>query len=337
MEVNSGGFDEEQGWIVISLRSPTGAKQFYETLVKARRVHELTVRLQWDTTLDDHRKFRSAITNTNIACMAMSTLNSKGPALDFINRYRRFDPIMELLSDRRLQAVTLEGSENFFSQISSSSIRPAPQLRTLSMHPIHLEDAASQAAFARLLQSCPNLTRLQLGTREPGTTFDIVMHNVEHLSNLKVLELFRWGSPKDHIIIDLLKGNVQGAWVELSDAWLYEPSYMQFLRKGLLTQLTITNTVIDQAMELLPDLLYRNPRLLELKLSSRSTRFLEMLDLIISGRKRGRAKGYIYASLRFDFATHSYDTYDDRIISVVHLSDSDVLDMSTDIRLRSGS
>ncbi|KAG0353895.1 hypothetical protein BGZ54_001978, partial [Gamsiella multidivaricata] len=308
------------------------AKQFYEALVKARRIHELTVKLWWEMTLEDHRKLRAAITNANVACLKMKRFSSKKPTLDFINRNRRFDPIMELLSDGRLQAVTLQGSEDFFSRISSSSIRPAPRLRILYMQPIHLEDAASRTTFVRLLQNCPNLTKLQLGTKELGTIFDTVMHNIEHLPNLKVLEL---RSPKDHIIIDLLKSEVQGAWAELSNSWTYDPLHQLFLRKGLLTRLTITSAAIDQAKELLPEILCRNPRLLEIKLSCPCARFLDMLDLIISARKRGRAKGYVYAPLRLDFATHFGGTADDRIISSVHLSkESDVLDMSTEIELR---
>ncbi|KAG0360774.1 hypothetical protein BGZ54_009390 [Gamsiella multidivaricata] len=328
--VDSGVFDEEQGRVKISPMSAPQAKQFYEALVKARRIHELTVELQWGMTLDDHRKFRAAITNANIACLTMSTLNSEGPALDLINHNRRFEPIMEFLSDGRLQAFALQGSEDFFSRINSSSIRPTPQLRTLSMDPIHLEGAASQTTFAKLLQNCPNLAEVRLRAREPDIIFDILMRNVKHLSKLKVLEL-------DHII-DLLKDEVQGAWAILSDAWLYEPSYLLFLRKGLLTRLTITNTVIGQAKELLPEILYTNPRLLELKLSCRCARFLEMLDLIISARERGRAEGYVYAPLRLYFAAYHDDTDGDRIISVVHLSkESDVLDMSIDIKLRTES
>ncbi|KAI7823329.1 hypothetical protein BC939DRAFT_503261 [Gamsiella multidivaricata] len=334
VEVNFGTFIEEQGKVKINLMSAPQAKQFYEALVKARRIHELTVKLWWEMTLEDHRKLRAAITNANVACLKMKRFSSKKPTLDFINRNRRFDPIMELLSDGRLQAVTLQGSEDFFSRISSSSIRPAPRLRILYMQPIHLEDAASRTTFVRLLQNCPNLTKLQLGTKELGTIFDTVMHNIEHLPNLKVLEL---RSPKDHIIIDLLKSEVQGAWAELSNSWTYDPLHQLFLRKGLLTRLTITSAAIDQAKELLPEILCRNPRLLEIKLSCPCARFLDMLDLIISARKRGRAKGYVYAPLRLDFATHFGGTADDRIISSVHLSkESDVVDMSTDIKLGDG-
>ncbi|KAG0349726.1 hypothetical protein BGZ54_004230, partial [Gamsiella multidivaricata] len=257
--VNSGAFDEEQSRVYIFLRSALQAKEFYEALVKARRVHELTVELQWGMTLDDHRKFRSAITNAN-------------------------------------------------------------------------------TTFARLLQNCPNLTKLQLGTWDLSTIFDIVMHNIKHLSNLKELGLFHGRSSEDHIVIDLLKGEVQGAWAKLAIITSFEPSYLQFFRRGLLTQLTITNTVIDQAKGSLPEIIHRNPRLLEVKLSCRCAQFLGMLNLIISGRKRGRADGYVYAPLRLDFTNYSDDIADDCIISAVHLSErSDALDMSTDIRLRFGS
>ncbi|KAG0348381.1 hypothetical protein BGZ54_004638, partial [Gamsiella multidivaricata] len=169
---------------------------------------------------------------------------------------------------------------------------------------------------------------------EPDAIFDMLMRNVEHLSNLKVLKLFRWESPKDHIIIDLLKGEVQGAWAKLRDAPTYEPSYLLLLQKGLLTRLTIASTVIDQKRELLAEILYRNPKLLELKLKCPCTRFLETLDLVLWARVRGKAKGHVYAPLRLDFTTHPDETADDHIISSVHLSEeSDVLDMSTNIKL----
>ncbi|KAG0346983.1 hypothetical protein BGZ54_005056, partial [Gamsiella multidivaricata] len=184
--------------------------------------------------------------------------------------------------------------------------------------------------------NCPNLTKLQLGTSNPGVIFDIVKHNVEYLSNLKVLELFCGTYPKVHIIIDFLKGEIQGAWAELNSTWSYNPLYLPFFLKGLLTRLTVTNAVIDQAEGLLPVILSLNPRLLEVELNCPCARFLEMLSLIIWARKQGREEGYIYAPLRIDFDSDGTD--DDRIISAVRLSEeSDVLDMSTDIELRSGS
>ncbi|KAI7823331.1 hypothetical protein BC939DRAFT_451733 [Gamsiella multidivaricata] len=201
------------------------------------------------------------------------------------------------------------------------------------MRPIHLEDAVSQTTFVRLLQNCPNLTELQLETKEPDAIFDMLIRNVEHLSNLKVLELCV-GSSSDHIIIDFLKGEVQGAWARLSDGLVYKPSYLLLLQKGLLTRLRIVSTAIDLPEELLAGILYRNPRLLEVKVLCLCAEFLEILDLIISGRERGRAMGYVCAPLRLDFTAVPDDTADDRIISSVHLSkESDVLDMSTDIIL----
>ncbi|KAF8938439.1 hypothetical protein BGZ58_000892 [Dissophora ornata] len=99
---NNGIFTEEKGKIDIKIASGTLAKQFYEAMAKARRIQELDITLQWDVTLDDLRKFAVAVGNANILHLTMDGVNFKGPPLDTINRGRRYDPILQLMSNGRI-------------------------------------------------------------------------------------------------------------------------------------------------------------------------------------------------------------------------------------------
>ncbi|KAK3821118.1 MAG: hypothetical protein J3Q66DRAFT_148005 [Benniella sp.] len=85
---NDGKYIEEFGRVEIKLTSSTLAKQFYETMVKARWIQELEIKLQWDATMNDLREFAKAVTKANVIRLTMDGSHLKRPALDIVNRTR---------------------------------------------------------------------------------------------------------------------------------------------------------------------------------------------------------------------------------------------------------
>ncbi|KAG0363953.1 hypothetical protein BC939DRAFT_183360 [Gamsiella multidivaricata] len=334
VEANGGVFAEAQGKIKISLTAPTLAKQFYEALVKSRHVHELEVSLRWDTSLDDLRKLTAAVTTANI--IRLSLLYSfQGPALDYINRNRRFRPIMELMSNGRVQSLELLSLyADVPIRFRSSYIKLTSQLRTLSIKYVDLEDTAANAAFAKLLQNCPSLVELKLSTQDPSSGLKTIMDSVAFLSKLRMLELYPWVNSKNQrIIVNLLKGSIQIIWASIFSIGTLQPIYLAFLQDGRLTRLSIAETVREEGDASLAEMLRRNPKLTEVNLRCEYQRFAPIIDLTLSTRKEGRLQGRTCAPLQLELQADS-DLGDDLITSTVHFADdSAAFDMSTRIKM----
>ena len=76
----------------------------------------------WDATLSDLRKLASTITKANISALRIDGRYFKGPILDMINNGRRYDPVLELMCNGRLQEMELAHFDKFYQRIDVSSM-----------------------------------------------------------------------------------------------------------------------------------------------------------------------------------------------------------------------
>ena len=204
-----GQFDEVRGFVRIRLLSSTVAQQFYEALERARFIHELVLALDWETTLEDLRMLRDALKKTNVLSLRLDLCQSQGPARDILNRNRRFDPILQIMANTRVQSLMLERCDFFWNRLSkstlsasSSSSAPLPptmvesstslspggpgplipvlpgsiQLRSLFIQGPTLSDSwkQDQIRMEDLIRRCQRLTVLSLQCVDVDATFDLV-------------------------------------------------------------------------------------------------------------------------------------------------------------------
>ncbi|KAG0210847.1 hypothetical protein BGX31_001805 [Mortierella sp. GBA43] len=133
VEVNHGTFVEETGMIAIKIATGTLAKQFYDAMIKARGIQELEITLEWDATMSDLRSLANAISMANVVHVSVDGSYFKSPPLDIVNRGQRFNPILQLASNSRIQVFRLRGFDNFGSRINKPALLASPKLQRLEI------------------------------------------------------------------------------------------------------------------------------------------------------------------------------------------------------------
>ncbi|KAI8595931.1 hypothetical protein EDD21DRAFT_408759 [Dissophora ornata] len=152
---NGGSYNEVTGAIKISLKSKSLAKRFYEAIVKARGIQELDISFEWDATLSELKKFESAVSTANIINLTINGDNFKGPALDFINRHRRFGPIIELMDEALLTDIICQNPKLIFANIPCDGERSNEiiKLVTSTTERIEQEGTTTALNFLRFTDS----------------------------------------------------------------------------------------------------------------------------------------------------------------------------------------
>ncbi|KAF9948927.1 hypothetical protein BGZ70_002007 [Mortierella alpina] len=130
VESNGGSFEESKGKVKIRLSSSSTARQFLEALEQARFIQELTVALDWDTTMEDLRMLRDTLRKTNVVSLELDFCHHLGPSRDILNRHRRYDPILQIIANAKLQTLHLKRCDGFWSRMTKSimaaSSSPSP-------------------------------------------------------------------------------------------------------------------------------------------------------------------------------------------------------------------
>jgi hypothetical protein len=188
VEASNGTFVEETGRITIELASNVVAKQFYEAMVEARGVHELETKLKWDATMDDIRALCDAVTKANVIHLTIDGAHFKGPAIDVVNRSRRYDPILKLASNARIQSLQLIGFDGFFSRVTKYTL-PAPKLRVFSIWKVPLDDKAAIKLFNGFLGHCSGLRELELMVHQQYPTTEILTNTFPKIHQIESLNI----------------------------------------------------------------------------------------------------------------------------------------------------
>ncbi|KAG0294741.1 hypothetical protein BGZ97_004993, partial [Linnemannia gamsii] len=122
VELVAGVFDENSGIVEVDLTSRVMAEQFYEALEKATSVYELKIKLSWDTTYGDFKRLRDSLRKTNVGILEFDYTGT-GPASDIGNRYRRYDPIVQIMGNPSIQSFTMASVRGDF--LHRSNLVPA--------------------------------------------------------------------------------------------------------------------------------------------------------------------------------------------------------------------
>jgi len=136
-----GSFDENIGRVEVRLPSKVQARQFYQELVKARSVYELSIELGWTTARGDFKKLRNTLVQTNVAVLDIILNNLDGPFTDIWNRRQRYDPIFDIMRHPSIQSFTTDGPSKFIKRSTlKSRSDDFPNLRHLNIDLRHLKD-----------------------------------------------------------------------------------------------------------------------------------------------------------------------------------------------------
>ncbi|KAG0262566.1 hypothetical protein BG011_010001 [Mortierella polycephala] len=197
--VNGGLFDDATGKAQIRLSSSSVAKQFFESLEKAKFIQELDITLCWETTLEDLRMLRDTMKKSNVISLTLDLRNTLGPSRDILNRNRRYDPILQMMANTKLHAFSLKRCDGFWSRLtkslttalhsSPSSSSTAIQLRTLSIQGVVENWKTDQHRLDDLIRSCPRLTELKIQCSDIDTTFEVIENATQGFRLLQTLHL----------------------------------------------------------------------------------------------------------------------------------------------------
>ncbi|KAF9958727.1 hypothetical protein BGZ72_011026 [Mortierella alpina] len=339
---NNGLYVEQEGKINIRITSKTMALQFYEALVRAKRTQELVIKLDWDATLDDLRTFASAVTKANIISLTMDGWAFKGPALDVVNRSRRYDPILQLISNGRLQLLHLKSFEDFYQRISSSAVRMAPHLRVLSIGSwISDSSSTSMAALSRVIQSCPSLQELTLSCQSIPVMFGTIMEQACKMQKLKTLTL---ASPGPTLTARFSYGKSCAIEAEVASLHALSPDDQDFLQKGHLTKLTVKHALkLTDPEAPLAWILEGNLHLSEVELICAPERYPNMIELMTGTRAKLLATRGALSSCRLQLRNNIWDSIEqqnrlgtegavDRVSMVVTYAESEIpSEIKTDV------
>ncbi|KAF8925345.1 hypothetical protein BGZ58_000883 [Dissophora ornata] len=263
---NRGTFIEEKGSIEVKISSRTQAKEFYSALVKARGIQELDIELGWDVTLDDLRKFSDAITMANILGLTVDGAYREGPALDVINRGRRYDPLIQLMSNGRLKTLRFKAFPRFFSHVSTSFAMMESQLQVLEIPLLWIDKEMDvKRIVQKILEGCHSLIDLTLQFNGMWLSLSLLLGPViEKLGKMKRLEKLTVrrvyaDQVEEAVVMRASEGRietVEAKFRSLRDVLLQN---QEFIDQGLFTKVTVGINYGEGA--LLPDLLSRNPLL----------------------------------------------------------------------------
>ncbi|KAF8919104.1 hypothetical protein BGZ58_004687, partial [Dissophora ornata] len=289
VEANGGSYNEATGGIRISLTSKSRAKRFYDAIVKARGIQELDITFEWDATLSDLRTFKSAVSTANIIKLTVNGHHLKGPTLDFINRRRRFVPILELMNNRRIQSLSLNGFKHFDQHISGSFTSMAPQLRSLSFgQGFTLKDIAGPVIFLKMLQQCPSLNELKLSSRDQYPLFEATLNEMSDLPRLQSVSLY---SEQYSFWTNASNGKVKNVETEIHQLEDLSAIDKKAFQNGYITFLIMKQTPRESDEALIVDIICHNPKLSQANIPSHGERSNDIVKLVTSTTERIEQEG----------------------------------------------
>jgi len=262
---NFGTFIEETGKIVIHLNTNIIARQFYEAMVEARGVHELEIKLKWDATMDDLRELSSAVTRANVVRLTVDGTFFKSPTIDVVNRGRRFDPVLKLASNARVQYLELIGFEDFFTRVTKYTM-PAPKLRVFSIEWKYPLEEKAIKFLNGFLGYCSGLTDIKLKFHQQYPTTETLMIFFPKISELESLTV-DYG--RFSLTTSFLEGLIQDNSITVPELGLVNSVDFKFIRQVSFTHLVIEAIPPSHAADKFAEILHQSKRLGSLRIGER--------------------------------------------------------------------
>ncbi|KAF9355253.1 hypothetical protein BGX34_010565 [Mortierella sp. NVP85] len=250
VHAHQGIFIDETGRVEIGIATSALARAFYEVLVKARGVQELQIKLGWDVTMDDLRILCDAVTKANVIHLTVDGTNFKSPSIDIVNRGRRFDPILRLASNARIQSLQLIGFDEFFSRVTKYKLS-APKLRVFSIEWMAPLNGKAIKFLNGFLEHCPGLNALGLKFNQQYPTTRALMDTFPKIHQLKTLRL-DYG--RFSLTTSFIQGKVQGTSVTIPGLGILNSDDLKFIHQVQFIRLVVESIPPSHADATLSDI-----------------------------------------------------------------------------------
>ncbi|KAG0303209.1 hypothetical protein BGZ98_006893 [Dissophora globulifera] len=301
VDAAGGEFAEEEGKVTVKILSKTQAKQFYTALVNSRRVHELDIALQWDVSLDDFRAFSDAMTRANIVHLKLDGSHIKrAPVIDAINRSRRYDPLLQLLSNGRIQSLELDEIKDFNQRLSTSALAPLHHIRHLSICS-KTSSCVSSTLLSQILESCTRITKLRVTVASLYEPAQEIARRMAMLPNLSQVEIQAVHGRM--MKIQISHGRAIAMWISID-----EPGIMGVIDSLPTDQLATLDVRVHRSVGYsqetekgLSTIIRASPSLTHLSLTFYADRYVSILGSVQTAREDGLITGLVYQPLQILF------------------------------------
>ncbi|KAG0214285.1 hypothetical protein BGX28_002393 [Mortierella sp. GBA30] len=347
-----GSFHEGYGFVKCVLKSQFLAEQIYKAIIKAKGIKQMEVEFCWDATLDDLRTFKKAMGEAHVVHLSINGRSLKRSTLDSILK-RRYQPIVELMSNGRIQSLYLTNFVDFYSRLGDIPFAQVHHLRVLSIDSLlRLDDLTVATAFTRILEVCPFLVDLRLYCDNLETCVQFLKDNSALCQNLKTVLLETPDTLETHGTTGavITVGFSQGRVVTVGAIVDWFPSiaqdHLKFLLKGHLTSLTVKQiagvpkslTVHAKEDRLIKTILM-NPDLTLTDVDAHPDKYASLINLFIAMRSDEKEKQL--ASRQHQLRLHNdhgSEKDQDEIAMVVDFTDVETpSDVSIDLNMGSNS
>lgn len=300
--VNGGSFDEATGKVQVRLSSSTVARQFYDALEQAKFIQELSLVLDWDTALEDFKMLRDTMVKSNVVSLKLDCCNATGPSRDILlNRTKRYDPIVQMMANTKLQAISLVRCDGFWSRLtklapsssgssSSSSSSPSSpggsggvpsissQLKSLSIQGAMDHWKHEQHRLEEILRQNPKLTELKLQVADTDGAFEVIKastHGFEHLRQLNLSVIQSNQQEQVDIVLDNI-GEISNVVISTN-----KRPYTQLAYSGKVTKLVMYHEFsMRQEGAQLHAVLEKNMGLKEIGVRCHISGFVALFELV---------------------------------------------------------
>ncbi|KAK3840879.1 MAG: hypothetical protein J3R72DRAFT_169818 [Linnemannia gamsii] len=171
LEANNGQYDDRCGRVTIKLSSTLLSQQFYNILANTRFVQELFISLAWDTSMEDFRILKNVVQRSIIYHLDIDACGFSGSTFDFVNRGRRWEPVLQMMGNGKLGIVAVRNMPGFL--LRSGKIPGTLQIRVLDMSD-QLTSTEEYPRLRKILLALPNLLQLSLLVPSICDGFDLV-------------------------------------------------------------------------------------------------------------------------------------------------------------------
>ncbi|KAF9908224.1 hypothetical protein BX616_000217 [Lobosporangium transversale] len=301
-------YQGERSQLMVVLMNRTQAEQLYDVLKKTQIVQQLNIVLAWDVSWRDIRKLASAVTESNVVHFSMAghLFTRTGSLLDILNRFRRFNPVVQLLfKNQTVQSLHLDGFQDFFAHVSAKSPQRyfrhsaelAPQLRSLTLRFLfNVADRTHVSIMTRILRACPSLARLTLWCDQLCPTLDFIMSQIGNnnqdnhsfVTSTAALNQLKLVTENFTMVFRLFQGAIQEGTMRAIAPFIKIVSQEQALlqRRTLVTKLILNHErdtpVMDE--QSWTRFLLLSPKLSEIEICCHDNHLPIYIDMITSVR-----------------------------------------------------
>ncbi|KAF9950490.1 hypothetical protein BGZ70_001338 [Mortierella alpina] len=332
---HGGVFHEELGIVEkVDLTSQGQAEDLYEAIATARGISRMAFKLSWDASHGELRMLRKAMDKANVMDLAIEGIAFKKAVLNAAILSRRYQPILELMSNRRVQSLHLKGFDQFYLRLGKTPTVSAPQLRVLSIDAqSDFNSPIMQPSFDQILRGCPSLAELSVISENFDDLFRFFKDNLSRFKSLRTLTI------QSPVGLDLITGFSKMQPFSVHAVIYYYPrikSHLAFLLQGHLTELTVREVSRCEAeIEPLCQTIAANPNLITITIGGEAELYPSLISRFESTRESRHSEGRALNPCRLQLNSDGCDNgYGDSIVMDVDFTDAATpTDVSIDLTM----